>query len=58
MYPFIDHFLPSDFPPGILAFINWVILFHCGVLVFFLCGLAKDIFVGTQPKIKPEMKKE
>jgi len=50
MYPFLNHLLPDDFPPGILAFINWVILLHCLALVFYLVGLAKDLFVGAPPK--------
>ena len=50
MYPFIDSYVPDDFPQGILAFINSVILFHVCVLVFYFCGLARDILVGAPPK--------
>lgn len=50
MYPFINHFLPEDFPVGILAFINWVILAHCLALAFFIVGLAKDFIIGAPTK--------
>jgi hypothetical protein len=54
MYPFLNHLLPDDFPAGILAFINWVIFFHCAVLVFYICGLAKELIMGAPPKPEPK----
>lgn len=56
MYPFLDSYLPDDFPPFILSFINWVILAHVAAFVFYLCGLAKDIFIGHKPQA-PQVKK-
>ena len=50
MYPFLDSYLPGDFPPFILSFINWVILAHVAALLFYFCGLAKDIFIGQKPQ--------
>ena len=57
MYPFIDHFLPDDFPKGILTFINTVILVHCLVLVFYILGLTKDLVLGA-PKPQHAKKNE
>ena len=54
MYPFLNHLLPDDFPAGILAFINWVIFFHCAVLVFYICGLAKELIMGAPRKPEPK----
>jgi hypothetical protein len=47
--------VPEDFPRPLLSFINWIILAHVAVLVFYLCGLAKEIFIGPGEK-KPQNK--
>lgn len=47
--------LPDDFPPSILAFINWIILFHVLALVFYIAGLLKDLVIGAP---KPEHAKK
>ena len=57
MYPFLNHLLTDDFPPAILAFINWIILAHLAVLVFYFCGLAKDIIIGV-PKAPAQKKQQ
>lgn len=56
MYPFLNDLLPEDFPPGILAFVNSIILCHLLALVFYVLGLAKDLLMPAQPKARPDKK--
>ena len=42
--------MPEDFPRPLLSFINWIILAHVAAFVFYICGLAKEIFIGTPEK--------
>lgn len=55
MYPFIDQFVPSDFPSGLLTFINTIILFHLAALAFYFVGLFRDLVFGV-PAAKPKAK--
>jgi len=55
MFPFLDSLVPEDFPRPLLSFINWIILAHLAVLAFYLCGLAKEIFIPFGDK-RPQNK--
>ena len=50
MFPFLDSLVPEDFPRPLLSFINWIIFAYIAVLIFYLCGLAKEILIGPADK--------